>query len=211
MERGAEDAHLDDAALNRVLVQEEEEEEEEEEEVEASELNTLLQEGAGRGQAEEGQGGQGGQGGQAEDVARRVVARWRALVAERKGVMLLRLLALPDLFQQEVLKRLDPVDRTMVAQVGRPWLAAVLASGLPRVPKGVRPRLPLVEFCTSAERQGITLVHFSAQLEPCLTHTKHPTPHPTHPQHPLNTSCTTPMRTPYLIKSAKVELRSERV
>ena len=29
--------------------------------------------------------------------------------------------------------------------------------------------------------QGLTLVHFSAQLEPCLTHTKHPT----HPKHPL--------------------------
>jgi len=73
-------------------------------------------------------------------------------VAERKGVLLLRLLALPDLFQQEVLKRLDPVDRTMVAQVGRPWLAAVLASGLRRVPKGVLQRLRLVEFCTCAER-----------------------------------------------------------
>jgi len=68
-------------------------------------------------------------------VARRVVARWRAFVAERKGLMLLRLLALPDLFQQEVLKRLDPMDRTMVAQVGRPWPAAVLASGFPRLPK----------------------------------------------------------------------------
>jgi hypothetical protein len=31
------------------------------------------------------------------------------------------------------------------------------------------------------EHQGLTLVHFSAQLEPCLTHTKHPT----HPKHPL--------------------------
>jgi hypothetical protein len=30
-------------------------------------------------------------------------------------------------------------------------------------------------------RQGLTLVHFSAQLEPCLTHTKHPT----HLKHPL--------------------------
>jgi len=29
----------------------------------------------------------------------------------------------------------------------------------------------------------LTLVHFSAQLEPCLTHTKHPTHH----KHPLNT------------------------
>jgi len=68
-------------------------------------------------------------------------------------VLLLRLLALPDLFEQEVLKRLEPVDRTMVAQVGRPWLAAVLASGLPRLPK--RPRVCLLrlrEFCTSVER-----------------------------------------------------------
>ncbi len=32
-----------------------------------------------------------------------------------------------------------------------------------------------------AAKQGLTLVHFSAQLEPCLTHTKHPT----HPKHPL--------------------------
>jgi hypothetical protein len=85
------------------------------------------------------------------DVARRVVARWRAFVAERKGVLLLRFLALPDLFQQEVLKRLDSVDRTMVAQVGRPWLASVLASGLPRLPK-LRVRLRLEEFCTSVER-----------------------------------------------------------
>jgi len=32
-----------------------------------------------------------------------------------------------------------------------------------------------------AEVQGLTLVHFAAQPEPCLTHTKHPT----HPKHPL--------------------------
>jgi hypothetical protein len=85
-------------------------------------------------------------------VARRIVTRWRAFVAKRKGVLLRRLLVLPDLFQQEVLKRLDPFDRTMVAQVGRPWLAAVLASGLPRSPKGVPVRLRLREFCTSIER-----------------------------------------------------------
>jgi hypothetical protein len=36
-----------------------------------------------------------------------------------------------------VLERLDPMARTMLAQVGRPWLAAVLASGLPRLPTGV--------------------------------------------------------------------------
>jgi len=55
-----------------------------------------------------------------------------------------------------------------------------------------------------AQLQGLTLVHFSAQLEPCLTHTKHPT-------HPLDTGYTTPTRTPYPIKSAQVERRSEGV
>ena len=57
-----------------------------------------------------------------------------------------------DLFQKEVLERLDPMDLTMLAQVGRPWLAAVLASGLPRVPMTPRVRLQLKEFCTSGER-----------------------------------------------------------
>ena len=86
-------------------------------------------------------------------VAQRVVARWRALVAAQKGVVLLRLLEeLPDLFVVEVIKRLDPTDRTMLAQVGRPWLAAVLASGLPRLPKEVRMRLQLKELCMSVER-----------------------------------------------------------
>ena len=33
---------------------------------------------------------------------------------------------------KEVLYRLDPIDRTLLAQVGRPWPAAVVASGLPR-------------------------------------------------------------------------------
>jgi len=58
----------------------------------------------------------------------------------------------PDLFKKEVLERLEPTDRTMLAQAGRPWLAAVLASGLPRLPKGVRVWLRLMEFCTSVER-----------------------------------------------------------
>ena len=69
-------------------------------------------------------------------VARRVFARWRAFVAARKGAVLLRLLEeWRDVLMTEVLARLDPTDRTMLAQVGRPWLAAVLASGLPRLPK----------------------------------------------------------------------------
>ena len=56
-----------------------------------------------------------------------------------------------DIFE-EVLERLDPTARTMLAQVGKPWLAAVLASGLPRLPQGVMVRLRLRDFCTSAER-----------------------------------------------------------
>ena len=86
-------------------------------------------------------------------VARRVVARWRAFVAERKGVLLRRLLEeLPYLFFEEVLRRLDSTDRTMLAQVGRPWLAAVLASGIPRLPTGVMVQVQLLDFCTSVER-----------------------------------------------------------
>ena len=41
--------------------------------------------------------------------------------------------------------------------------------------------------------QGLTLVHFSAQLEPCLTHTH--TKHPTHHKHPL-TRATQSLRAP---------------
>jgi hypothetical protein len=83
-------------------------------------------------------------------VARRVVARWRAFVAERTACPLLYLCqVLPDLFEQEVLKRLDPTSLTMLAQVWRPWLTAVLASGLPEFPRGVWVRIRLRAFCTS--------------------------------------------------------------
>jgi len=58
----------------------------------------------------------------------------------------------PDLFVEEVLRRLDPMDRTMLAQVWRPWLAAVLASGSRRACPGVTVRLRLEEFFTSVER-----------------------------------------------------------
>ena len=60
----------------------------------------------------------------------------------------------PDFFMKEVLERLDTMDRTMLAQVGHPWLAAVMTSGLPRLPKNltVARRLRLEEFCTSGER-----------------------------------------------------------
>jgi hypothetical protein len=58
--------------------------------------------------------------------------------------------------------------------------------------------------------QELSLVHFSAQLEPCLA--QETTLHTLNTrQHPLNTGYTTPTRTPYPIQSAQVDLRSERV
>jgi len=60
-------------------------------------------------------------------------------------------------------------------------------------------------------RQGLTLVRFSAQLEPCLTHKNTLHTLNTPPKHPLNTGYTIPTRTPYPIKIAQVELRRERV
>jgi len=53
------------------------------------------------------------------------------------------LLCFPDLFEAEVLARLDPTDRAVLGQVGRPWLAAVVAAAAaaPRV----RPELGCME------------------------------------------------------------------
>jgi hypothetical protein len=86
-------------------------------------------------------------------LMRRVVARWRAFVEGRQAAcpLLDVLEKLPDLFK-EVLERLDPTDRTMLAQAGNTCRAAVLASGLPRVPKTPVVRLRRSEFCTSVER-----------------------------------------------------------
>jgi hypothetical protein len=148
MERGAGGAHYG-ATLNPLLLEE------------ASELNTLLQEGPDGGGEEAGETDAAAAAAArplaaithvGEGVARCVVARWRALVAVRKGVTLLRLLALPDLFEQEVLKWLDPTSLIMLAQAGRPWLAAVLTSGFSRLPTEFKTLLRLQEFCTSAER-----------------------------------------------------------
>ena len=52
---------------------------------------------------------------------------------------------------------------------------------------------PLASF--GASRQGLTLVHFSAQLEPFLTQ-QHTLNTPNAPYHPLNTPETTPNCTP---------------
>ena len=118
-----------DSSLNPALLEE------------ASELNTLLQEMGGE-EADEADAAAAAARPLAAtspadvDVARRLVARWRAFVAERNTCRLLDLIqAMPDFFKKEVLERPDPTSRTMLAQMGRPWLAAVLALGLPRVPR----------------------------------------------------------------------------
>jgi len=59
-----------------------------------------------------------------------------------------------------------------------------------------------------SSQQGLTLVHFSAQLEPCLTHKN--ILHTLHTLNtPFNTGYTTPPSHPYPIKSAQIELRGE--
>ena len=70
--------------------------------------------------------------------------------------LLLRLLEeLPEVLAAEVLSRLDPVDLVLFGQAGRACWAAVLASGLPRVPQFLvegAARLRLADFCTSVDR-----------------------------------------------------------
>ena len=62
----------------------------------------------------------------------------------------------------------------------------------------------------SSTAQGLTLVHFSVQIQPCPTrkYTLHTI---NTPLHPLNTGYIIPMRTPSPTKCAQVELSSERV
>jgi hypothetical protein len=59
---------------------------------------------------------------------------------------------LPEVLAAEVLLRVDPADLSVIAQVGSWWLAAVVASGLPRAGKSEGLPLKLKEFCGSAER-----------------------------------------------------------
>jgi len=55
---------------------------------------------------------------------------------------------LPELFAEEVLKRLNPTDIALLARVARGFKAAVVASGLPLV----RPQLKVKDFVGSVER-----------------------------------------------------------
>ena len=71
---------------------------------------------------------------------------------------------LPEVFAAEVLPWLDPADRAMVAQVAPPWLAAVVASGLPRAGKTAGVPLKLGEFVGSVGRLGVRRVRRAAGL-----------------------------------------------
>ena len=63
---------------------------------------------------------------------------------------------LPDFFTKEVLGRLDPTDRAVLAQVGWPWLAAVVRAAaedrLPCAGKSAGVPLKLVDFVGSVAR-----------------------------------------------------------
>jgi len=74
----------------------------------------------------------------------------------------------PELFVQKVLQHLDPIDRTFLAQAGVACRAAVAASHLPRAGTRRTEQGRNVWVVTHQLGQGITLVHFSAQLEPFL-------------------------------------------
>ena len=67
---------------------------------------------------------------------------------------------------------------------------------------------PRPSLTHTSVHQGLTLVHFSAQLEPCLTR-KHALITLSTAEHPQNTGSTTPTRSPCPIESAQVELKSE--
>ena len=69
------------------------------------------------------------------------------------------------------------------------------------------PRQAPVSSSRITRTQGLTPVHYSAQLEPCLTH-KNTLHTLNNPQQPLDTGYTIPTRTPYPINSAQVELKS---
>ncbi len=73
-----------------------------------------------------------------------------------------------------------------------------------------KPGYPSVEEWMEDVRQGLTLVHYSAQLEPFLTQ-KHTLNTRNTPYHSLDTPETTPNCTPCQTEGAQVELKSGRV
>jgi hypothetical protein len=56
------------------------------------------------------------------------------------------------LLVKHVLERLDPTDCAILARVGKPWLAVVVANNLPRAGKGGAMKLKLVDFLGSVAR-----------------------------------------------------------
>ena len=79
-----------------------------------------------------------------------------------------------------------------------PGVGAVAAQKPGRVKQGALAGDGGEEVAAIPAQQGLTPIHFSARLEPCLTHKN--TPHT--PKLPLNTGYATPTRPPYPLKSA---------
>jgi hypothetical protein len=59
---------------------------------------------------------------------------------------------LPEVLAAEVLPRVGPTDLAVLAQVGPLWLAAVVASDLPRSGRSAGVPLQIREFCGSVQR-----------------------------------------------------------
>jgi hypothetical protein len=57
-----------------------------------------------------------------------------------------------DVLVKHVLARLDPTDCALLAQVGKPWLAVVVANNLPRAGQGGAVPLKIADFIGSVER-----------------------------------------------------------
>ena len=56
-----------------------------------------------------------------------------------------------EVLVKHVLERLDPTDCAMLARVGKPWLAVLVANSLPRAGNGGAVRLALKHFCGSVK------------------------------------------------------------
>ena len=91
---------------------------------------------------------------------------------------------------------------TMPTLTGRPLLLQIKPMSATVVSRGVK--------TMAGEGQGLTVPHFSAQLEPSLTQIT-PQTFPKTPEYPLKTPETNIECTPYFTESAYVEPKSGRV
>ena len=111
--------------------------------------------------------------------------------------------------ERQLLSLLTPAHASMATATALMTVSAtVTASATATERRG--PAVRALTMTHATRRQGLTLVNFSAQLEPCLNQDTTPRT-PNTPEHPHNTGCTSPTRNPYPVQSAQVELQSGRV